>query len=158
MKVTIAAIATLASLASAQYARVQNNCTFPAYVQSIPYDSHLPMGKLTEIAPKGLYLEPYSQSGSPPGSTIKMGTQAALAHPLFFGYSTSASPNDVYYELKDTYGNPFIGYRVDLGAAASCPSFHCAAGEVGPDCYSTGKTVYSCGRPVDTTAVLCATS
>ena len=160
IKITTTLIALLSSttLISAQFAHVLNNCTFPVYVQSVPYDSHLPIGALTQLPTKGLYTEPYSQTGNPNGATIKMGTQSALAHPLFFGYSTSTSPNDVYYELKDTFGNPFLAYNVDLGAAAGCASFHCKAGQVGPTCYSTGKTVYACGRPVNTTAVLCASS
>lgn len=154
----LATVALSATFASAQFAHVVNNCTFPVYVQSVPYDSHLPIGALTQVASKSLYAEPYSINGNPNGATIKMGTQSALAHPLFFGYSTSSAPNDVYYELKDTFGNPFLAYRVDLGAAAACPSFHCAPGQVGPSCYSTGKTVYACNRPVNTTAVLCASS
>lgn len=42
-----AAVATLTSTVSGQFANVRNNCTFPAYVQSVPYDGS-PSGTLTQ--------------------------------------------------------------------------------------------------------------
>ena len=81
LAVAVAAVATLSSTAQAQFARVINNCPFPVYLQSFPYSGG--QGNLVHLPQHGLYAEPFH----PDGSTIKLGTQHALAHPLFFGYS-----------------------------------------------------------------------
>ena len=94
-----AATALFASAVSAQetgYADVKNNCDFPVYVQSFPFDGSAP-GPLTTLAKNGgTFAEKFRTAGS----TVKVATTKTLNGPLFFGYSFSSNPDYAYYELS----------------------------------------------------------
>ncbi|KAI2630859.1 hypothetical protein GGR54DRAFT_174013 [Hypoxylon sp. NC1633] len=136
--------------ASAQQAIVTNGCAAPIYVESFPYDGSTP-GTLTTLAPGESFREDFR----PSGSTIKIDTTKALANPLFFGYSSSTTPDYAYYELSSEFGNPFGKSHNILTPGTGCESFDCAAFDAG--CYSRpdSKKVYGCPNPVDLSLSLC---
>lgn len=93
-----AAAATLVASVSAQdagFADVKNNCDFPVYVQSFPFDGSAP-GALTSVPKGGSFAEKFR----PAGSTVKIATTKTLNGPLFFGYSFSSNPDYAYYEFS----------------------------------------------------------
>uniref|UniRef100_UPI0032982795 hypothetical protein n=1 Tax=Salmonella enterica TaxID=28901 RepID=UPI0032982795 len=67
---------------------------------------------------------------------------------LYFGYSSTASPNYVYYELSTEWGNPIADEHNILNPGPGCEKFDCEAGD--EECYSTPdmKKVYGCPKPV----------
>ncbi|KAK8077000.1 hypothetical protein PG996_003170 [Apiospora saccharicola] len=153
-----AATALFASAVSAQdsgFADVTNNCDFPVYVQSYPFDGSAP-GPLTTL-PKngGTFAEKFRTAGS----TVKIATTKTLDAPLFFGYSFSSNPDYAYYELSSQtseWGNPFAKFANILTPGDGCENFKCAANDA--SCYSTPqkKRVYGCPLPLNVTAALCA--
>ena len=106
MQFTTIALAALAlpAVTLAQTAHVINNCTFPVYLQSVGNNGG-PTGSKLTIAPKGTYSEAFKTTGA----EIHLGTLEALAHPLSMDYTPSKGL--VYYDLSDTFGNPFAGFN-----------------------------------------------
>lgn len=150
MKFSLAAIAALAGLASAQKAVVINNCQDTVYIQSFPYNGSK-AGPLTTVKPGKSFQEDFRAGGS----TVKIAKTKTLDKPLFFGYSFSSNPDYVYYEYSTQWGNPFSGARNTLSAGSGCQSFNCAPND--SSCYSTPsmKKVYGCPEPATLTATLC---
>ncbi|KAK8087425.1 hypothetical protein PG994_002399 [Apiospora phragmitis] len=149
-----AATALFASAATAQntgFADVKNNCDFPVYVQSFPFDGSAP-GPLTTLAKNG---GSFAEKFRTAGSTVKIATTKTLDGPLFFGYSFSNNPDYAYYEFSTEWGNPFAKYPNMLTPGDGCELFDCDANAA--DCYSTlqKKRVYGCPLPLNVTAELC---
>ncbi|KAI9164029.1 hypothetical protein HJFPF1_05664 [Paramyrothecium foliicola] len=151
MKFSLAAAAGLVGLASAQNAVVHNNCAFPVYVQSVPFNGGAP-GPLTTLQTGQRFSEPIRSTGS----TVKIARTRTLTTPLFFGYSTTKDPNYAYYELSTEFGNPFSGYKNTLSPGDGCEFFSCNANNGA--CYSTpnAKKVFGCPQPVTLVTTVCA--
>ncbi|KAI2620752.1 hypothetical protein GGS26DRAFT_570707 [Hypomontagnella submonticulosa] len=147
---TITGAALLATGASAGKATVTNNCAAPFYVQSFPYDGSTP-GPLTQLQPGQAFQEDFRLSGS----TVKIDTDKTLAHPLFFGYSFTSSPDYVYYELSSEWGNPFGKSHNILTPGTGCEVFDCPAFDPGSYSRPEAKKVYGCPQPVDLTLSIC---
>ncbi|KAH7166515.1 hypothetical protein EDB81DRAFT_782369 [Dactylonectria macrodidyma] len=143
--------ALLGSAAAANKAIVINDCSTAIYVQSVPYNGGAP-GPLTTVKPGQRFTEDLRASGS----TVKIATTKTLTNPLFFGYSSTAKPDYVYYEFSTQFGNPFANKRNILSPGAGCEKFDCAANDA--SCYSTPsmKKVYGCPSPVNVYARICA--
>ncbi|CAM1506031.1 Fc.00g056720.m01.CDS01 [Cosmosporella sp. VM-42] len=143
--------AVLGNAAAANQAVVINDCSTAIYVQSYPYNGGA-AGPLTTVKPGQRFSEDMRASGS----TVKIATTKTLTKPLFFGYSSTSSPNYVYYELSTEFGNPFANQHNILSPGAGCEKFDCAANDA--NCYSTPsmKKVYGCPSPVNVYAKVCA--
>ncbi|KAK8026178.1 hypothetical protein PG990_004001 [Apiospora arundinis] len=143
-----AAAGLFATAVSAQengYADVKNNCNFPVYVQSFPFDGSA-AGPLTTLPKGGSFAEKFRAGGS----TVKIATTKTLSGPLFFGYSFSSNPDYAYYELSTEWGNPFAQYSNILTPGDGCEFFQCAANDAA--CYSTPR------RSASTAALFPSTS
>ncbi|RGP80677.1 bys1 protein [Fusarium longipes] len=153
MKFSILATLTalVSSATAANQAIVINDCSTTIYVQSFPYNGAAP-GPLTALKPGQKFAENMRSSGS----TVKIATSRTLTKPLFFGYSSSSSPNYVYYEFSTQYGNPFANKHNILSPGSGCKKFDCRAGQA--SCYSTPsmKKVFGCPSPTTVTATICA--
>ncbi|KAF4455111.1 hypothetical protein FALBO_15708 [Fusarium albosuccineum] len=146
----ITALAAIGSAAAANQAIVINDCDTAIYVQSVP--SSGAAGPLTTVKPGQRFSENL-RSG---GSTVKIATTKTLTKPLFFGYSSSTNPNNVFYEFSTQFGNPFANKRNILSPGAGCEKFDCKANDA--KCYSTSssKKVYDCPAPTNIYARVCA--
>ncbi|KAL6863318.1 hypothetical protein ACO1O0_003566 [Amphichorda felina] len=153
MKFTILAAlgAILGTAAAVDQAIVINDCDKPIYVQSFPYDGSAP-GALTTVQPGKRFTETQRATGS----TVKIATTKTLSNPLFFGYSSTAEPNYVYYELSTEFGNPFADEHNILNPGTGCEKFDCEAND--EECYSTPdmKKVYGCPKPATLYTRVCA--
>ncbi|KAF7543282.1 hypothetical protein G7046_g10030 [Stylonectria norvegica] len=152
MKLSVLSALTAAlSAAAANQAVVYNDCTTVIYVQSYPYNGGAP-GPLTTLKPGQKFSEDLRASGS----SVKIGITKSLTEPLFFGYSSTSSPNYIYYEFSTEFGNPFANQHNILSPGAGCEKFDCAVNDA--SCYSTPsmKKVYSCPSPVNIYAKVCA--
>jgi hypothetical protein len=121
MKFSLLALtgALLGSAFAAEQAVVKNGCKETIYVQSFPYDGSAP-GKLVTLTTGQTYTENRRSTGSvrrPQAQlfrraipvdflltllrvqTIKIDTSKTLSKPLFFGYSSTTSPNYAYCEF-----------------------------------------------------------
>ena len=96
------AVATYLPSVLAANAIVVNNCTFPAYVQSVTNGQ--PAGPVITLAPKG---SAYSEAFKTGGTAIKVGWHPQLSGPLTFEYTPSNGL--VYYDISNNAGKPFSG-------------------------------------------------
>ncbi|KAJ4325095.1 hypothetical protein N0V84_003639 [Fusarium piperis] len=144
-------LVAVGSVTAANQAVVINDCDTAIFVQSHPANNGAP-GPLTTVQPGQRFSEVLRSSGS----TIKIATTRTLTKPLFFGYSISSKPDNVYYEFSTEFGNPFANKRNILNPGAGCDKFDCAANDA--KCYSTpgSKKVYGCPSPTNVYARVCA--
>ncbi|KAJ5513534.1 hypothetical protein N7463_003086 [Penicillium fimorum] len=105
------------------HAIVENNCHFPIYIWSVA-STVLP--KRT-ISPNDQYSELFRENPDTGGIAIKISTNPnglyTSAPQMIFAYNLSSSKergqreNKVWYDLSDVFGDPFVGYTVNLAPA-----------------------------------------
>lgn len=121
-QLTIAAIAALATTASAEgFAKVNNQCDFEVTLWSVGKDVSL--GKTLQ---KGdVYAEPFTVDPKTGGRTLKVTRDR---DGLWNGkpqtnFAYSLTQPDVWYDLSDVYGDPFAGHKLRMASDdTTCPS------------------------------------
>lgn len=151
-KLNILAVgAALANLASAiGNARVLNNCPFAVTAWSVGSDISGPYN----LGTGGSYSEPFTLDPKTGGKAIKItvdpdGLYTGKPQTIF---AYSLQDNTVWYDLSDTFGDAFSGYRlVEASSDGSCPSIDWSNG-IPP----AGSQVKNCGAGADVTLTLCS--
>ncbi|KAJ5773326.1 hypothetical protein N7457_008222 [Penicillium paradoxum] len=102
------------------HAIVQNNCDFPVYLWSVAST----VQPVRTLLPNDDYSELFRKNPDTGGIAIKISTdrnglynsspQMVFAYNLSFSQEGGRNEERVWYDLSDVYGDPFVGYPVDL--------------------------------------------
>ncbi|KJZ70875.1 hypothetical protein HIM_09740 [Hirsutella minnesotensis 3608] len=131
-------------------ASVVNNCSFAVSAWSVGGD----ISPANRLQPGGTYSETFTRDPKTGGRAIKI---TVNPDGLFTGqpqtiFAYSLDGNGVWYDLSDTFGDAFKGYKlVEASSNPNCGAINWSDG-VPP----AGSQVKVCNADADVTLTLCA--